>query len=71
MTRFAKVGHFTRWLGLCPGTRITGGKVVSGKTRRVANRAAQALRLAAAVLRLISQRAEKMGMKLIASENPA
>src|SRR5206468_3475812 len=39
------------WLGLCPGTRITGGKVMSGKTKRVANRAAQALRLAAAGLR--------------------
>ena len=39
------------WLGLCPGTKITGGKVMSGKTKRVANRAAQALRLAAAALR--------------------
>ena len=51
MSRFATVGHFTSWLGLCPGTRITGGKVMSGKTKRVANRAAQALRLAAAALR--------------------
>jgi transposase len=32
------------WLGLCPGTKITGGKVMSGKTKRCANRAAQALR---------------------------
>lgn len=51
MTRFASVKHFTSWLGLCPGTRISGGKVLSGKTTRVANRAAQALRLAAAALR--------------------
>ena len=51
MSRFASVGHFTRWLGLCPGTKITGGKVMSGKTKRVANRAAQAPRLAAAALR--------------------
>ena len=51
MSRFAKVGNFTSWLGLCPGTKITGGKVMSGKTKRVANRAAQALRLAAAALR--------------------
>lgn len=35
MSRFATVGHFTSWLGLCPGTRITGGKVMSGKTKRV------------------------------------
>jgi transposase len=51
MSRFPSVGHFTSWLGLCPGTKITGGKVMSGKTQRVANRAAQALRLAAAALR--------------------
>lgn len=51
MSRFATVGHFTSWLGLCPGPRITGGRIMSGKTRRVANRAAQALRLAAAALR--------------------
>ena len=51
MSRFATVGHFTSWLGLCPGTKITGGKVMSGKTKRCANRAAQALRLAAAALR--------------------
>jgi hypothetical protein len=36
---------------LCPGTKITGGKLLSGKTRRYANRAAQALKLAAAALR--------------------
>jgi transposase len=51
MTRFPTVKHFTSWLGLCPGTKITGGKVMSGKTKRVVNRAAQALRLAAAALR--------------------
>jgi transposase len=130
MSRFATVGHFTSWLGLCPGTKITGGKV---KTKRVANRAAQALRLAAValrssqsalgayfrrmcarmdkpkavtaaahklarliytmltkgeeytdqgqeyyeeryrqrVLRQLSQRAEKLGMKLVVSEQPA
>ncbi len=51
MSRFLTVKHFTSWLGLCPGTKITGGKVMSGKTKRVVNRAAQALRLAAAALR--------------------
>ena len=51
MSRFATVRHFTSWLGLCPGTRITGGKLISGKSKRCANRAAQALRLAAAGLR--------------------
>lgn len=51
MSRFKTARHFTSWLGLCPGTKITGGKVMSSKTKRVANRAAQALRLAAAALR--------------------
>jgi transposase len=51
MSRLPTIKHFTSWLGLCPGTKITGGKVMSGKTKRCANRAAQALRLAAAALR--------------------
>lgn len=51
MSRFPSAAHFASWLGLCPGTRITGGKVMSGKTMRCANRAAQALRLAATALR--------------------
>jgi transposase len=51
MSRFPSVRHFTSWMNLCPGTKISGGKVLSSKTRRCANRAAQALRLAAAALR--------------------
>jgi hypothetical protein len=35
------------WLGLCPDNRISGGKVLSVKTRKVKNRAATALRMAA------------------------
>jgi len=51
LSRFPSVKHFTSWLGLCPGTRISGGKMLSGKSKRTANRAAQALKLAAAALR--------------------
>ena len=51
LSKFPSAKHFASWLGLCPGTKITGGKVMSGKTKRCANRAAQALRLAAAALR--------------------
>jgi transposase len=51
LSRFPSVAHFASWMGLCPGTKITGGKVMSSKTKRCANRAAQALRLAAAALR--------------------
>jgi transposase len=36
---------------LCPGTKISGGKVLSSASKRTANRAAQALRLAATALR--------------------
>ena len=46
-SRFPSVKHFTSWLGLCPGSRITGGKVKSSQTRKVVNRAAKALRIAA------------------------
>ena len=38
---------FGSWLGLCPNHRITGGKVRSRRSRKVQNRVAQALRVAA------------------------
>ena len=47
MSRFASVKHFCSWLGLCPATKISGGKVLSSGTKRSANRARQALKLAA------------------------
>lgn len=47
LSRFASVKHFCSWLGLCPGTKISGGKVLSSGTKRAANRARQALKLAA------------------------
>ena len=42
--------HFCSWLGLCPDNRISGGKVLSSHTRRVVNRASDALRMAAVTL---------------------
>jgi transposase len=51
MSRFETVKHFTSWLGLCPGTKISGGKKLGAKSKRSANRATQALKLAAAALR--------------------
>jgi transposase len=51
MSRFPSDKHFGSWMGLCPGTKITGAEVMGDKTKRRANRAAQALRLAAAALR--------------------
>jgi transposase len=49
-SRFPSAKHFASWLGLCPGSRITGGKRKSSKTRPVANRVATALRMAAQTL---------------------
>jgi hypothetical protein len=42
--------EFTSWLGLCPDNRVSGGKVLSAKTRKVKNRAATALHMAAQAL---------------------
>lgn len=47
VSRFASVKHFCSWLGLSPGTKISGGKVLSSGTKRSANRARQALKIAA------------------------
>lgn len=45
--QFKTVKHFASWLGLCPGTKISGGKRLSGASKRLPNRVAQALKLAA------------------------
>ena len=45
--RFESVKQFCSWLGLCPATKISGGKVLSAKTKRSANRVRQALKMAA------------------------
>jgi transposase len=50
MSRWKSAKHFASWLGLCPGTKVSGGKVLSGKSKQVANRAAAALRMAAFTL---------------------
>jgi transposase len=46
-TRFPTAKHFASWLGICPGSKISGGKILSSRTRKVVNRAANAFRLAA------------------------
>jgi transposase len=47
LSRFRTVKHFASWLGLCPGTKISGGKVLSAASKRTANRLARALRMSA------------------------
>ena len=50
MSRWPTAKHFTSWLALAPGNKISGGKVLSSRTRRTKSRAAALLRLAANVL---------------------
>lgn len=42
--------HFTSWLCLAPGNKISGGKLLSSRTRRSSSRAAALLRLAAVTI---------------------
>jgi transposase len=39
--------HFCSWLTLCPGNKVSGGKRLSGRTRRSSSRAKQLFKLAA------------------------
>ena len=50
MTKWSSAKHFASWLGLSPNNRVTGGRVMSSKTKPSANRAAAALRLSANAL---------------------
>lgn len=45
--RWPSAKHFTSWLTLSPGSKISGGKVLSAHTRKTANRVTAHLRLAA------------------------
>jgi transposase len=50
VSRFRHASAFASWLGLCPDKRVSGGKVLSSKTRKIKNRAAIALRMGANLL---------------------
>ncbi len=50
ITNWKTVKHFCAWLGLCPGTRISGGRRISSHTSHSTNRAATTLRMAASSL---------------------
>jgi len=47
MAPWPSVKHFTSWMGVSPGSKKSGGKNYSGRTKPCANRAAAALRMAA------------------------
>lgn len=44
---FRSAEAFASWMGLCPDNRISGGRVLKAKTRKVPSRLAHALRMAA------------------------
>ena len=46
MTKWPTAKHFASWLGLSPDNKVTGGKIISSRTKANANRAAAALRMA-------------------------
>lgn len=48
--KWPSVKHFCAWLGLCPGTRISGGRRMSSHTSHSTNRAAKILRMSASGL---------------------
>ncbi len=45
--KFPKPGNFVSWLNLCPGNKISGGKVLSSRTLPGKNRLSQALKMSA------------------------
>ena len=47
LSKFPTASRFCSWLGLCPNNKISGGRILSSQTTPVANRATQALRMAA------------------------
>jgi transposase len=51
LSRFPTCEHFCSWLSVAPGTRITGGQPLPGRSARVLNVAGQALRQAASTAR--------------------
>lgn len=47
LSRWPTAKHFTSWLSLSPGCKISGGKVLSAHTRKTGNRLTSLLRMAA------------------------
>ena len=50
LSAFPTAKHLASWLGVCPDNRISGGKVLSARTKPTTNRVARALRMAAQAL---------------------
>jgi transposase len=50
LSRWKSSKQFASWLGLCPGTKVSGGKRLGGKSKRTANYVASTLRIVANAL---------------------
>lgn len=50
MRKWKSEKHFASWLGLAPGTKISGGKKLNTRTKKCKNKAAHIFRLAAHAL---------------------
>ncbi len=50
-SKFKSEKHFASWAGLSPNKKISGGKVLSSRTKKVKNKVAIALRMAASSLK--------------------
>jgi transposase len=50
MSKWKTVNHFCSWLNACPGTRISGGRRLGGRSKRSGNRSLQVFRIAAQTL---------------------
>lgn len=50
LSKFPTQKHFVSWISLCPNKKVTGGKVISSKTRKNNNRLRQAFKQSAVSL---------------------
>src|SRR5262249_54983810 len=50
LSSFKNEKQFASWLGLCPGNQVSGGKILSGRSKRTRNQAAFMLRMVASTL---------------------
>ncbi len=71
MSKFPSEKHFSSYLGLSPNNKISGGKVLSRKTRRVVNRATQVFRMAASSLKKVRVYLEAYYRRICSRLGPA
>lgn len=71
LSAFPSEKRFCSWLGLCPDNRISGGKVLSSRTRPVVNRMADVLRMAATTLKSSQTALGAFYRRMVAKLGPA